>query len=129
MPRGMDERFEDPSEPSEEKEDNNDVSPDRSPPRSETETSTEDVSSANSDSDELNIREDWDTATIYVEPELSEDMEIAFTRLKKQLKRNGHTVRKNEHFYQAIFEVAFEEHREETKERIRELAKQHSQTQ
>ncbi|WP_199519554.1 MULTISPECIES: hypothetical protein [unclassified Haloferax] len=76
------------------------------------------------DDEPLNIREDWDSATIYVEPEQSEDIEITFTRLKKQLKREGITLEKNKHFYRGIFEVAFGEHQEETKEKIRELAKQ-----
>lgn len=128
MPRGMDERFEDPSEPSEEKEDDNEAASDSSRSRSGTQPRTEDVSSEDSESDvdELNICEDWDTTTIYVEPDLSEEMEITFTRLKKQLKREGYVVRKNEHFYRALFGIAFEEHREQTKERIRELAKQDS---
>jgi hypothetical protein len=77
-----------------------------------------------SDDEPLNIREDWDSATIYVEPEQSEDIEITFTRLKKQLKREDITMEKNKHFYRGVFEVAFGEYQEETKERIRELAKQ-----
>jgi len=76
------------------------------------------------DDEPLNIREDWDSATIYVEPEQSEDIEITFTRLKKQLKREDITLEKNKHFYRGVFEVAFGEHQEETKEKIRELAKQ-----
>ncbi|WP_458186357.1 hypothetical protein [Haladaptatus sp. NG-WS-4] len=76
------------------------------------------------DDEPLNIREDWDSATIYVEPEQSEDIEITFTRLKKQLKREDVTLEKNKHFYRGVFEVAFGEYREETKEKIRELAKQ-----
>lgn len=72
--------------------DDDETASDSSPSRSETQPSTEDVSSADSESDELNIRKDWDTATIYVEPELSEEMEIAFTRWKKQLKREGDIV-------------------------------------
>jgi hypothetical protein len=78
------------------------------------------------DDEPLNIREDWDSATIYVEPEQSEDIEITFTRLKKQLKREDVTLEKNKHFYRGVFEVAFGEHQEETKEKIRELAKQDS---
>ncbi|WP_201741604.1 hypothetical protein [Salinigranum halophilum] len=77
-----------------------------------------------SDDEPLNIREDWDSATIYVEPEQSEDIEITFTRLKKQLKREDITLEKNKHFYYGVFEVAFGEYREETKEKIRELAQQ-----
>ncbi|WP_201740262.1 hypothetical protein [Salinigranum halophilum] len=76
------------------------------------------------DDEPLNIREDWDSATIYVEPEQSEDIEITFTRLKKQLKREDITLEKNKHFYRGVFEVAFGEYREETKEKIRELAQQ-----
>jgi hypothetical protein len=76
-----------------------------------------------SDDQPLNIREDWDSATIYVEPEQSEDIEITFTRLKKQLKREDVTLEKNKHFYRGVFEVAFGEYREETKEKIRDLAK------
>ncbi|MFC7233376.1 hypothetical protein ACFQMM_23110 [Saliphagus sp. GCM10025308] len=76
------------------------------------------------DDEPLNIRKDWDSATIYVEPEQSEDIEITFTRLKKQLKREDITLEKNKHFYRGVFEVAFGEHRDETKEKIRELAKQ-----
>ncbi|WP_317176027.1 hypothetical protein [Halomontanus rarus] len=89
-------------------------------------TSTDSSTSAEGerDDDPLNIREDWDSATIYVEPAQSEDIEIAFTRLKKQLKREDITLEKNKHFYRGIFEVAFGEHQEETKEKIRELAKE-----
>ena len=76
------------------------------------------------DNEPLNIREDWDSATIYVEPGQSEDIEVTFTRLKKQLQREGITLEKNKHFYRGIFEVAFNEHREETREKIRELAKE-----
>jgi hypothetical protein len=79
---------------------------------------------AETDDEPLNIREDWDSATIYVEPEQSEDIEVTFTRLKKQLKREDVTLEKNKHFYRGIFEVAFDEHAEETKEKIRELAKE-----
>ncbi|ELY58312.1 hypothetical protein C493_07044 [Natronolimnohabitans innermongolicus JCM 12255] len=79
-----------------------------------------------SDDEPLNIREDWDSVTIYVEPEQSEDIEITFTRLKKQLKREGVTLEKNKHYYRGVFEVAFGEYREETKEKIRELAKQNA---
>jgi hypothetical protein len=81
-------------------------------------------SAGESDDEPLNIREDWDSATIYVEPAQSEDIEITFTRLKKQLKREDVTLEKNKHFYRGVFEVAFDEYREETKEKIRELAKQ-----
>ncbi|MFC7205242.1 hypothetical protein ACFQJC_17165 [Haloferax namakaokahaiae] len=94
--------------------------------RGSTTSTTESPASETGETDDepLNIREDWDSATIYVEPEQSEDIEITFTRLKKQLKREGVTLEKNKHFYRGIFEVAFGEHQEETKEKIRELAKQ-----
>lgn len=144
MPRGMDERFEDPSDEesgedadSEEKttevsaesegedRDTGTAAEKQSTKQRESTTTTE--SSANeteeSDDEPLNIREDWDSATIYVEPEQSEDIEITFTRLKKQLKREDITLEKNKHFYRGVFEVAFGEHEEETKEKIRELAK------
>ncbi|WP_226043168.1 hypothetical protein [Natrinema sp. DC36] len=87
-----------------------------------TEPSTEETAKTNDEP--LNIREDWDSATIYVEPEQSEDIEVTFTRLKKQLKRENVTLEKNKHFYRGIFEVAFNEYQEETKEKIRELAKE-----
>ena len=138
MPRGMDERFEDPSEDPEEEEaaaDEADEAAERDdheapgapPEQSEQQeaTSTTEAATgetADADEDPLNIREDWDSATIYVEPKQSEDIEVTFTRLKKQLKRDGITLEKNKHFYRAIFEVAFGEYREETKEKIRELA-------
>ena len=96
--------------------------PHRTTSTTDTESSTE--TTDGSEDKPLNIREDWDSATIYIEPEQSEDIEIAFIRLKKQLKRESATPEKNKHFYRGIFEVAFGEHREETKERIRELAKQ-----
>jgi hypothetical protein len=86
----------------------------------DTKSSTEEATET--DDEPLNIRQDWDSATIYVEPEQSEDIEVTFTRLKKQLKREDVTLEKNKHFYRGIFEVAFGEHREETKEKIRELA-------
>jgi len=86
------------------------------------ESTTEETSEA--DNEPLNIREDWDSATIYVEPEQSEDIEVTFTRLKKELKREDVTLEKNKHFYRGIFEVAFDKYPEKTKEKIRELAKQ-----
>jgi hypothetical protein len=144
MPRGMDERFEDPSEEAEDEEvvDDDETAEatteterqdresaaatgeqsgqQRSADSADTKSSTEETTET--DDEPLNIREDWDSATIYVEPEQSEDIEVTFTRLKKQLKREDITLEKNKHFYRGIFEVAFGEHREETKEKIRELA-------
>jgi hypothetical protein len=146
MPRGMDERFEDPSEEAEDEEVADDGETAEATPETErqnrksaaateersgqqrgadsadTKSSTEETTET--DDEPLNIREDWDSATIYVEPEQSEDIEVTFTRLKKQLKREDVTLEKNKHFYRGIFEVAFGEHREETKEKIRELAKE-----
>jgi len=146
MPRGMDERFEDPSdeveeenavadevttETSEESEgqgrETAAATGDRSDQQrtaSTTDTDSSTSETGETDDETLNIREDWDSATIYVEPEQSEEIEIAFTRLKKQLKREDITLEKNKHFYHGIFEVAFGEHQEETKEKIRELAKE-----
>ena len=143
MPRGMDERFEDPSEEADDEEATADDEPTETTPDGESRdgdptTATEDQSRQQreaptaetessieeSDGEPLNIREDWDSATIYVEPEQSEDIEVTFTRLKKQLKREDITLEKNKHFYRGIFDVAFGEHQEETKERIRELAEQ-----
>ncbi|SEP25381.1 hypothetical protein SAMN04487948_12725 [Halogranum amylolyticum] len=147
MPRGMDERFEDPSdETNAEEADTDDESTTEALSESETQDRTAAItnrskqkktdSSAEVDStteeesesteEPLNIRKDWDSATIYVEPEQSEDIEVTFTRLKKQLKRENIILEKNKHFYRGIFEVAFGEHREETKEKIRELAAQDS---
>ena len=146
MPRGMDERFEDPSDEVDEEdavadEETTETSEESEEQGRETAAATEDrsdqqrtasttdtdssTSEAGETGDEpLNIREDWDSATIYVEPEQSEDIEITFTRLKKQLKREDITLEKNKHFYRGVFEVAFGEHQEETKEKIRELAKE-----
>lgn len=135
MPRGMDERFEDPSDETDaEKANTDDGSTTKAPPEPESEDQKKPDSSAETEStteeesessdEPLNIRRDWDSATIYVEPEQSEDIEITFTRLKKQLKREDVRLEKNKHFYRGIFEVAFGEHREETKEKIRELAAQ-----
>jgi hypothetical protein len=140
----MDERFEDPSEESEAEGDavndetmEADSEAERQAREStgateqqtdqEESTDTSESSAAEAaetDDEPLNIREDWDSATIYVEPEQSEDIEVTFTRLKKQLKREDLTLEKNKHFYRGIFEVAFGEHREETKEKIRKLAKE-----
>ena len=132
----MDERFENPSEDPEEEGAAADEAAEREDgeaPAAPTEQSEQQEATAtteaatgeaaDADEDPLNIREDWDSATIYVEPEQSEDIEVTFTRLKKQLKREGITLEKNKHFYRAIFEVTFGEYREETKEKIRELAK------
>jgi len=142
MPRGMDERFDDPSEETEDEEaaanETMGATPEAESQESRPTTASEGQSSQQSDtgaeetespteeSDNkpLNIREDWDSATIYVEPAQSEEIEVTFTRLKKQLKREDITLEKNKHFYRGIFEVAFGEHQEETKEKIRELAKQ-----
>ena len=138
MPRGMDERFENPSEETEDEDAKVDDESKEGIPEGvnvESAVATEEQSElqetggtteekAVADDEPLNIREDWDSATIYVEPEQSEDIEVTFTRLKKQLKRDGIILEKNKHFYRAIFEVAFGEYREETKEKIRELAKE-----
>ena len=145
MPRGIDERFEDPSDEVEEEAENGHETTETIPEserqgrgtaaateeqsaqkRTASPTDTGSSTSATSDTDDepLNIREDWDSATIYVEPDQSEDIEVTFTRLKKQLKRENVTLEKNKHFYRGIFEVAFGEHQEETKEKIRELAEQ-----
>ena len=143
MPRGMDERFEDPSdeveedhtvtdeessgEPQEQARDSAAASKDQLDQQrtaSPTDADSPTNETAETADEPLNIREDWDSATIYVEPEQSEDVEVTFTRLKKQLKREGVTLEKNKHFYRGIFEVAFGERREETKEKIRELAKE-----
>ena len=142
----MDERFDDPSEEEENEEVEEDsettnATSETEGPRRESgapaggqptqqgdadmadnETPTEERSET--DDEPLNIREDWDSATIYVEPEQSEDIEVTFTRLKKQLKREDITLEKNKHFYRGIFKLAFDEHPEKTKEKIRELAKQ-----
>ena len=91
---------------------------------STTDTDSSTSEAGETDDEPLNIREDWDSATIYVEPEQSEDIEITFTRLKKQLKREDTTLEKNKHFYRGVFEVALGEHQEETKEKIRELAEE-----
>jgi len=146
MPRGMDERFDDPSEEAEDEE----IAGSDETPETTSETERQDPESApateeqsgqqngagsadtksateettETDDEPLNIREDWDSATIYVEPEQSEDIEVTFTRLKKQLKREDLTLEKNKHFYRGVFEVAFGEYREETKEKIRELAQE-----
>lgn len=142
----MDERFEDPSDEVEEEDAVTDEETTETSVESEgqgretaagtenrsdqqrTESTTDTDSSTSeageTDDEPLNIREDWDSATIYVEPGQSEDIEITFTRLKKQLKREDITLEKNKHFYRGVFEVAFGEHGEETKETIRELAKQ-----
>ncbi|WP_199239082.1 hypothetical protein [Halorubrum sp. GN11GM_10-3_MGM] len=140
----MDERFDDPSEEAEDEEaaaddetveatseteleDGESVADTEEQSHQQKGTSTEDTESTTeeitkTDEKPLNIREDWDSATIYVEPEQSEDIEVTFARLKKQLKREDVTLEKNKHFYRAIFEVAFGEYREETKEKIRQLA-------
>jgi hypothetical protein len=142
----MDERFDDPSEEEENEELEGDsettkaaaetegqhhesgttsreqASHQRGADTADNEASTEETSET--DDEPLNIREDWDSATIYVEPEQSEDIEVTFTRLKKQLKREDITLEKNKHFYRGVFEVAFDEHPEKTKEKIRELAEQ-----
>jgi len=124
MPRGMDERFEDPSDEVEEEdavadEETMETSVESEAKDRETAAATEDrsdqqrtASTTDSDSstsearetddEPLNIREDWDSATIYVEPEQSEDVEITFTRLKKQLKREDITLEKNKHFYRGF---------------------------
>jgi len=102
----MDERFEDPSDEVEEEdavadEETMETSVESEAKDRETAAATEDrsdqqrtASTTDSDSstsearetddEPLNIREDWDSATIYVEPEQSEDVEITFTRLEKR---------------------------------------------
>ena len=146
MPRGMDERFDNPSEEAEDEEAASDdetteatseterqdqepataigEQPDQQSGAGSADTKSSTEEATETDNGPLNIREDWDSATIYVEPEQSEDIEITFTRLKKQLKRENVTLEKNKHFYRGIFKVAFGEHQEETKEKIRELAKE-----
>jgi hypothetical protein len=125
----MDERFENPSEEAEDEESHESTTATEEQPDQQGTAGTVDTESSTEETEEidgepLNIREDWDSATIYVEPKQSEDIEVTFTRLKKQLKREDATLEKNKHFYRGIFEMAFSEYREETKEKIRELAKE-----
>jgi len=125
----MDERFENPSEEAEDEKSHESTTATEEQPDQQGTAGTVDTESSTEETEEvdgepLNIREDWDSATIYVEPKQSEDIEVTFTRLKKQLKREDATLEKNKHFYRGIFEVAFGEYREETKEKIRELAKE-----
>ena len=101
MPRGMDERFENPSEETEDEEGTVDdetkeaTSAERqdresaaaTAKQSEQQGSTDTAESATeetavADEEPLNIRKDWDSATIYVEPEQSEDIEVTFTRVE-----------------------------------------------
>lgn len=130
MPRGMDERFDDPSDEMEDDATTDEETTktsresDQQRARATTDAGSSDSETGEADDEPLNIRDDWDSATIYVEPEQSEDIEVTFTRLKKQLKREGIILEKNKHFYRAVFEVAFGEHQEETKQKIREFAKQ-----
>jgi len=97
MPRGMDERFEDPSDEVEEEDAVADeetmetsveseakdretaaaATEDRSDQQRTASTTDSDSSTSEAretDDEPLNIREDWDSATIYVEPEQSEDV-------------------------------------------------------
>jgi hypothetical protein len=115
MVRGMDERFDDPSEEdngeledsdgtveetSEAERDDSEVeSADQKQSGQQSSATTGDTSpeeKPETDKEPLNIREDWDSATMYVEPEQSEDIEVTFTRLKKQLKRENVTLEKKQ---------------------------------
>jgi hypothetical protein len=136
MPRGMDERFQTPVDEGDKTEaegqtvetknssDDTEASKKTAQSISQDKTESQDTSVNEDLGKPLNIRKDWDSATIYVEPEQSEDIEVAFTRLRKQLQREDVTLEKNKHFYRGIFEVAFDMHREETIATIRELAKE-----
>ena len=113
MPRRMDERFKNPSDGENEtdlegtaesasksvRDERNDVEQAETQSRRKGSTDQENVESSSTTADgsrdePLNIREDWDSATIYVEPEQSEDIEVTFARLKKQLKREGVILKK-----------------------------------
>jgi len=142
----MDERFEDPSDEVEEEdavadEETMETSVESEAKDRETAAATEDrsdqqrtASTTDSDSstsearetddEPLNIREDWDSATIYVETGAKRRRRDHVHSTEKQLKREDITLGKNKHFYRGVFEVAFGEHQEETKEKIRELAKE-----
>lgn len=147
MPRGIGDRFDDSSNEADEQE--TDAGSEHEPAETTTETELESeeansgterrssrqrpdsVGSADSSSndtdetdDELNTREDWDSATVYIEPGQSETMEVTFARLRKQLKRDDVTLEKSKHFYRGIFEIAFDECEEKAKQRIKHLARQ-----
>lgn len=130
MPRGWDQRFDDPTEEEADAE-----APNERETESEPESATE--QSANSSDEEidskpssdtnqkgeLNIRKDWVGNTIYIEPMQDENLDVEFTRLKKRLKREEDIrVEKSKHFFRGIFRVCLNEGREEVIAEIKRLA-------
>lgn len=73
----------------------------------------------------VNIREDWDASTYYIEPSLSDTLDDEFRKLRREMKREEEViVEKHKHFFQAILEVGIEENLEDVVQKAREKAKQ-----
>jgi hypothetical protein len=130
MPRGWDQRFDDPAEEEVDAEALNERETESEPePATEQSASSSDDEvdsepSSNPDQkDELNIRKDWVGNTIYIEPMQDENLDVEFTRLKKRLKREeGIRVEKSKHFFRGIFSVCLNEGHEEVIAEIKRLA-------
>lgn len=130
MPRGWDQRFDDPT-----KEEVDAEVPNERETESEPESATEQSASSSDEEvdskpssdtnqkDELNIRKDWVGNTVYIEPMQDENLDVEFTRLKKRLKREEDIrVEKSKHFFRGIFSVCLNERREEVIAEIKRLA-------
>lgn len=77
------------------------------------------------ESETVNIKDDWDANTFYVEPALTDDLDDMYRRLQREMKREENVImEKHRHFFKAVLETALNEHQEETRKKAQELARQ-----
>ncbi|QLH82388.1 hypothetical protein [Halosimplex pelagicum] len=78
--------------------------------------------------EEINIREDWDGSTYYIEPSQSDKLDDEFRTLKREMKReDGIIVEKHKHFFQAVLDISIEENLDEVLQRARQKAREDAQ--
>jgi hypothetical protein len=86
-------------------------------------TDTDTIPEETAKEEEINIREDWDGSTYYIEPEQSDKLDDEFRQLKREMKREeGVIVEKHRHFFQAVLDVSIEENLDEVLQRAKQKA-------
>jgi len=91
-------------------------------------SSTEAASEETAEEEEINIREDWDGSTYYIEPSQSDKLDDEFRQLKREMKREeGVIVEKHKHFFQAVLDVSIEENLDEVLQRAQQKAREDAQ--
>jgi hypothetical protein len=96
-------------------------------PQSETQSGngTESVAQEPGGEEDINIREDWDGSTYYIEPAQSDKLDSEFRTLKREMRREeGVIVEKHKHFFQAVLDISIEENLDEVLQRAEQKARE-----